>query len=78
MRSISSGSAAGSDLRGFQNLGGLGWLGEYEGKVTLIPIRDLQGLLTQACDWVRDYLTYNPNATDDQRQLCGIPPRAGR
>ena len=36
---------------------------------------DIDDLMAKGCDWVRDYLTNNPNATDSDRQMCGIPPR---
>jgi len=36
---------------------------------------NLDDLLAKGCDWLRDYLTNNPNATDEERQMCGIAPR---
>jgi WD40 repeat protein len=36
---------------------------------------DLDNLVAKGCDWLRDYLTNNPNATDEDRQMCGIPKR---
>lgn len=31
---------------------------------------DLDSLLKQACDWVRDYLTDNPNVSEEEKRLC--------
>jgi WD40 repeat protein len=31
---------------------------------------DIQNLLVPACDWVRDYLTHNPNVAESDRHLC--------
>jgi WD40 repeat protein len=33
---------------------------------------DLDRLMALGCDWVRPYLTSNPNAGDSEKQLCGI------
>ena len=32
--------------------------------------RDLDNLLVQGCDWVRDYLKYNANLSEEDRRLC--------
>ena len=46
--------------------------GAGDGTVILWNPEDLQleGLMEDACDWVRDYLTYNPNVEDSDRTLC--------
>ncbi len=36
---------------------------------------DFDDLMVKGCDWLRDYLTNNPNASNEDRQICGIPPR---
>ena len=36
---------------------------------------DLDDLLDKGCRWLRDYLTTNPTIIDEERRLCGIPPR---
>jgi WD40 repeat protein/cytoskeletal protein RodZ len=36
---------------------------------------DFDDLMAKGCDWLRDYLTNNPNATDEERAACGIEPR---
>ncbi|CAN1213171.1 hypothetical protein TUMEXPCC7403_23400 [Tumidithrix helvetica PCC 7403] len=36
---------------------------------------NLDDLIAKGCAWLHDYLVNNPNATDDDRQMCGIPPR---
>ncbi|UBF29574.1 WD40 repeat domain-containing protein [Kovacikia minuta CCNUW1] len=33
---------------------------------------DLDNLMQLGCDWVRDYLQTNPNASESDRQMCGI------
>ncbi len=32
-------------------------------------------LMAKGCAWLHDYLVNNPNASDEDRQMCGIPPR---
>lgn len=46
-----------------------------DGIVEVWQVYDLDGLIDLGCDWVRDYLTHNPNVTDEDRALCNIPPR---
>jgi hypothetical protein len=36
---------------------------------------DLDDHVSKGCDGLRDYLTNNPNATDDGRAMCGIELR---
>jgi WD40 repeat protein len=36
---------------------------------------DLYSLMALGCDWVRDYLTNNPNASESEKQMCGITPK---
>ncbi len=36
---------------------------------------DLDHLLAKGCEYLHDYLTNNPNASDEDRQMCGIAPR---
>ena len=36
---------------------------------------DLDDLMAKGCAWLQDYLVHNPNATDEERQMCGIEPR---
>jgi WD40 repeat protein len=36
---------------------------------------DLDDLTAKGCNWLHDYLTYNPNATDADRAMCRIPRR---
>jgi WD40 repeat protein len=36
---------------------------------------DFDRLLTLGCNKLHDYLSTNPNATDSDRQMCGIEPR---
>ena len=33
---------------------------------------DLDSLMALGCNWVRDYLTTNPNASESEKQMCGI------
>jgi WD40 repeat protein len=33
---------------------------------------DFHTLMAKGCDWVRDYLQTNPNASESDRQMCGI------
>jgi hypothetical protein len=33
---------------------------------------DLDSLMALGCDWVRAYLTHNPNAIESEKQMCGI------
>jgi len=32
-------------------------------------------LMAKGCAWLHDYLVNNPNASDEDRQMCGIAPR---
>jgi WD40 repeat protein len=36
---------------------------------------NLDDLMAQGCAWLHDYLVNNPNASDEDRQMCGIAPR---
>jgi WD40 repeat protein len=36
---------------------------------------DMDDLMVKGCEWVRDYLMNNPNASDSDRAMCGIPPK---
>jgi WD40 repeat protein len=36
---------------------------------------DIDDLMAKGCEWVRGYLMNNPNASDSDRAMCGIPPR---
>ena len=37
---------------------------------------DLDSLTARSCDWIRNYLTYNPNVSESNRHLCdGIGSR---
>jgi WD40 repeat protein len=36
----------------------------------LWPVGNVDLLLVNSCDWVRDYLTYNPNVSESDRRLC--------
>jgi hypothetical protein len=42
-------------------------------KITIRPIT-LGRLIHRACDWLRPYLTSNPNVTEADQALCNIPP----
>ena len=33
---------------------------------------DLDSLIALGCEWVRSYLTSNPNVSKSERQMCGI------
>ena len=33
---------------------------------------NIDRLIKRGCDMVRDYLTTNPNAKEEDRQMCGI------
>ncbi|RCJ19564.1 hypothetical protein A6770_05315 [Nostoc minutum NIES-26] len=41
-------------------------------KVRILPVDNLDSLLERSCNWLRDYLLNNPNATDEDRKMCGI------
>ena len=36
---------------------------------------NLDDLMAKGCEWLHDYLVNNPNATDEEREACGIAPR---
>ena len=36
---------------------------------------DFDDLMAKGCAWLHDYLVNNPNASDEDRQMCGIAPR---
>ena len=48
--------------------------GSIDGTVILWNL-DLDDLIAKGCAWLHDYLTNNPNASDEDRQMCGIAPR---
>ena len=41
-------------------------------KTVMLWNLDLDNLMALGCDWVRAYLTSNPNASASQKQACGI------
>ena len=44
--------------------------------IKLWNVETLDFLMVQSCDWVRNYLTYNPNVSESDRHLCdGIGTR---
>ncbi|MBP0003533.1 MAG: hypothetical protein J7642_07405, partial [Cyanobacteria bacterium SBC] len=47
----------------------------YDRTARLWRVETLDELLERGCEWLHDYLTTNPNATDEDRAMCGIPPR---
>ena len=48
--------------------------GSKDGTVILWNL-DLDDLMAKGCAWLHDYLVNNPNASDEDRQMCGIAPR---
>jgi len=46
-----------------------------DGTARLWQVYDLDGLMGLGCDWLRDYLTHHPEASDADRAICNIPPR---
>jgi WD40 repeat protein len=36
---------------------------------------DFDDLMAKGCAWLHDYLVNNPNASDEDRQMCGIASR---
>ena len=50
-----------------------------DGTVRVWQVENLDALLWRGCDWLHDYLTNNPKATESDKQLCapivGIKPR---
>jgi WD40 repeat protein len=36
----------------------------------LLRVEDLDQLLARGCEWLRDYLTTNPNVRESDRHLC--------
>ncbi|MEO1144637.1 MAG: hypothetical protein AAFY26_03435, partial [Cyanobacteria bacterium J06638_22] len=46
-----------------------------DGTARLWQVYDLEGLIELGCDWLRDYLTTNPEVSDSDRAICSIPPR---
>ena len=51
--------------------------GSLDGTATLWSVPTLEGLLARSCNWLRNYLTHNPDISNEDRALCGIPPREG-
>jgi WD40 repeat protein len=41
-----------------------------DGTAKLWRIENLDQLLVRGCDWLRDYLTTNPNVCESDRHLC--------
>ena len=48
--------------------------GSKDGTVILWNL-DLDDLMAKGCAWLHVYLVNNPNASDEDRQMCGIAPR---
>jgi WD40 repeat protein len=46
----------------------------FDGTVKIWKVETLDELLNRACDWLRPYLTSNPNVTEADQALCNIPP----
>ena len=46
------------------------------GAIAIWKIDNLDELLHRACDWLRPYLTHNPNVSEGDRALCNINPNA--
>ena len=44
----------------------------FDGAARVWTIEDLEQMLKRGCEWLQDYLTYNPYVSDEERQLCGI------
>ena len=47
--------------------------GSYDNTVKLWNL-NLDDLMAKGCTWLHDYLVNNPNASDEDRQMCGIAP----
>ncbi|MFM7580698.1 MAG: WD40 repeat domain-containing protein, partial [Microcystaceae cyanobacterium] len=41
----------------------------FDGTIKLWDM-DLDSLMVRDCDWVRNYLTYNPSVSESDRHLC--------
>lgn len=39
-------------------------------KLAILQRLNINDLMGQACDWVADYLNYNPFVTERDRQIC--------
>ncbi|MGF1537410.1 MAG: WD40 repeat domain-containing protein, partial [Elainellaceae cyanobacterium] len=37
---------------------------------------NLNDLMAWSCNWLHDYLSTNPNVTDEERAACDLPPRS--
>jgi hypothetical protein len=48
--------------------------GSLDGQATLRPVPTIEGLLARSCNWLRPYLTNNPDVSDADRALCNLPP----
>ncbi|MCC5897503.1 MAG: hypothetical protein JJU32_06235 [Phormidium sp. BM_Day4_Bin.17] len=46
-----------------------------DGTVKVWRVNSLDEQIDLACDWLRPYLTHNPNVTDQDRAVCNLPPR---
>lgn len=51
--------------------------GSRDGTATLWSVPTLEELLARSCNWLRNYLTHNPDISNEDRALCGILPREG-
>ncbi|NET53921.1 MAG: WD40 repeat domain-containing protein, partial [Merismopedia sp. SIO2A8] len=55
---------------------------DSEGKVIVwdldLDYPELDELLKRSCEWVDDYLDYNPNVTPEDLQLCNYPKGVAR
>ncbi|MEM9244127.1 MAG: hypothetical protein AAGA67_00075 [Cyanobacteria bacterium P01_F01_bin.153] len=49
-----------------------------DGTVKLWPVETIDNLLAKGCDWLRDYLTTNPNAPETLQQYCKVTPNRPR
>ena len=38
--------------------------------VRLLRVESLEQLLARGCNWLRDYLTTNPNVKESDKRLC--------
>ncbi len=43
--------------------------------VKLWKVETLEELLARSCEWLTPYLTSSPDVDDEDRALCGLPPR---
>ncbi|NEQ50304.1 MAG: hypothetical protein F6K11_09260, partial [Leptolyngbya sp. SIO3F4] len=50
--------------------------GSWDGKAVLRDNRTIYELVNDACDWLDGYLRHNREASNEERAVCDIPPRA--